>query len=84
LGVGLSSRGEYVVGLGAADTLIAFTDGLIERRDEDITVGQDRLSAAVRALLGHPLSDTIPALVAGVGEPSRDDDIAVLGVRRLS
>ncbi len=84
LGVELSSRGEYVVALGATDTLIAFTDGLIERREEDITVGQDRLTDAVRALLGHPLSHTIPALVEGVAEPSRDDDIAVLGVRRVS
>jgi serine phosphatase RsbU (regulator of sigma subunit) len=84
LGVGAAPRGEYVVRLEVSDTIVAFTDGLIERRGEDITDGQDRLTEAVRAAAGHSLPDLVLALVERVGDPSRDDDIAVLGVRRLS
>jgi serine phosphatase RsbU (regulator of sigma subunit) len=36
------------------DTLVLYTDGLVERRREDIDVGLDRL---VRTLAGHPSTD---------------------------
>ena len=84
LGVGSAPRGEHVVRLEVSDTIVAFTDGLIERRGEDITDGQERLTAAVLALGRRPLPELVLAVVERVGDPSRDDDIAVLGVRRLS
>jgi serine phosphatase RsbU (regulator of sigma subunit) len=84
LGVGTRTRSQSTVRFGASDTVIAFTDGLIERRDEDITDGQARLLEAVGTLLGRQLADVIPALVELVADPSRDDDIAVLAARRLS
>ncbi|MFJ3703987.1 MULTISPECIES: PP2C family protein-serine/threonine phosphatase [Streptomyces] len=66
----------------AGDTLILFTDGLIERRGEDIDTSLDRLR---RALVGMTdlaparLADTLLARlgVAGGG----DDDIALVVVR---
>jgi serine phosphatase RsbU (regulator of sigma subunit) len=84
LGVGSAARAEHVVRLEAGDTVVAFTDGLIERRGEDITDGQDRVTAAVKDLVGRPLSELVPVLVERVGDPSRDDDLAVLAARRLS
>ena len=82
LGVGRQERFETTVEFGNADTVVAFTDGLIERRGEDITEGQERVAHAAGALFGRRLADGIPTLVAQVTEPSRDDDVAVLVARR--
>nr|WP_300051039.1 SpoIIE family protein phosphatase [uncultured Nocardioides sp.] len=82
LGVGRQERAQTVIALRSEDTLVAFTDGLIERRGEDITDGQARLATAVSAQLGRPLVNVVSGLVEQVGDPSRDDDIAVLCARR--
>lgn len=83
LGVGTDERGRTSVPFAAGDTVIAFTDGLIERRREDITDGQERLVRAVERMAGQKLTRTLPALVDSVSDPSRDDDVAVLAARRL-
>ncbi|HXH78877.1 GAF domain-containing SpoIIE family protein phosphatase [Nocardioides sp.] len=83
LNVVTQERSTTSVVFGAGDTLVAFTDGLIERRGEDITAGQRRLGRAMPALAGRPLADALPVLVAEVGDPSRDDDVAVLAIRRI-
>lgn len=65
--------------MAAGDVLLCCTDGLVERRDEAVTEGLQRLSAAVRpdldleALLDDVLSKLVP------GGPT--DDIALLGLR---
>ncbi|CAA9318118.1 MAG: Serine phosphatase RsbU, regulator of sigma subunit [uncultured Nocardioidaceae bacterium] len=82
LGVGLQDRRQASMTFAADDTVVAFTDGLIERRGEDITDGQLRLAAAVACLAGRPLAAALPGLVDEVGDSSRDDDVAVLAVRR--
>jgi len=84
VGVGRPRRGQTVVPFGVGDTLVAFTDGLIERRGEDITDGQERLTRAAQARHPLPLADVVASLVEEVADPSRDDDIAVLAARRLS
>jgi hypothetical protein len=63
--------------------VLAFTDGLIERRDEDIDVGQRRLLDALPALGGAALEQRLMGMVDGVRDHSRSDDIAALAVRRL-
>jgi serine phosphatase RsbU (regulator of sigma subunit) len=83
LGVGGPTRTEEHVGFGAGDAVVAFTDGLIERRGEDITDGQERLAGAAAALADASLADVVPSLVERVSDPSRDDDVAVLAARRL-
>lgn len=77
-----TERHAPVVPLGPGEAVIAFTDGLIERRGEDITVGQERLARAVGRLDGADVATGIAELVAEVGDPSRDDDVAVLVARR--
>ena len=84
LGVAPQERHQTSVAFGPGDTLLAFTDGLMERRGEDITEGQARVARAVTALAGERLSDALPVLVAKVGDPSRDDDVAVLAIRRIA
>lgn len=82
LGVGPVERSTVTLPFFAGDALLAFTDGLIERRNEDIDAGQRRLLAAVEHL--GPTTDhaTLNTLVTEVSDPQRDDDVAVLVVRR--
>ncbi|HSU02691.1 MAG TPA: SpoIIE family protein phosphatase [Nocardioides sp.] len=83
LGVGGQVRRTTTVPFPVGHTVVAFTDGLIERRGEDITAGQERVALAVKAFLDRSLDEVIPEMVEEVGEPSRDDDVAVLAARRL-
>jgi serine phosphatase RsbU (regulator of sigma subunit) len=83
LGVAPQVRQQTSVAFAAGDTLVAFTDGLMERRGEDITDGQARVARAVTALVGVRLAEALPVLVAEVGDPSRDDDVAVIALRRV-
>jgi serine phosphatase RsbU (regulator of sigma subunit) len=78
----LDPRSQRAVAFCAGDTVVAFTDGLIERRDEDITDGQGRLERAVGSLLGADLARALGQLAEEVRDPSRDDDVAILAVRR--
>jgi serine phosphatase RsbU (regulator of sigma subunit) len=72
---------------GDGDIVLMFTDGLVERRGEDIDAGTARLSAAARAVVeraadGAVLCDSLVELVQQVRDPDRDDDVAVLAIRR--
>jgi hypothetical protein len=64
-------------------TLVAYTDGMVERRDEVIDAGIDRLAAAFRAagseLPADELADRLLREVAEV--TAADDDIALLVMR---
>ena len=62
--------------------MVAFTDGLVERRDEDIDEGLARLRGAVGSLPRTALADGLRRLVASVRDERYDDDIAVLALRR--
>lgn len=67
------------VPLPAAGTLLLFTDGLFERRDESIDVGLERLRAIAAEEQGS-VDDVIDALVRRLAHTG-DDDAAVLGLR---
>ena len=82
LGVGFAERQERAVALRPGDAVLAFTDGLIERRDEDISDGQERLLRQVPTLAGEDLEGALKAVVAAVRDPLRDDDVAALVARR--
>ncbi len=64
-------------------TLVAYTDGMVERRDRVIDEGIERLSAALRAahpgLTASALADGLIRDVAAVTDA--DDDIALLVMR---
>lgn len=64
------------------DILVLYTDGLIERRGEDIDVGLERLIAALaqdRSLAPDPLADALLARLDVAGGAS--DDIALVVIR---
>jgi serine phosphatase RsbU (regulator of sigma subunit) len=72
---------------GDGDIVLMFTDGLVERRGEDIDEGTTRLRGAARAVVeraagGAVLCNSLVELVQQVRDPDRDDDVAVLAIRR--
>ena len=79
-----SGRTGLEVEVGPGDALLLVTDGLVERRGEDIETGLDRLQSAVRELAGHSLDEGLAQVVARVGDESSDDDVAALVLRRAS
>lgn len=82
LGVGLPERRVHRVRFEPGATLLLFTDGLLERRDEDYEEGRQRLLHATGALPERLASDDLTGLVELMRDPTRDDDVAVLTVRR--
>jgi Stage II sporulation protein E (SpoIIE) len=63
-------------------TLLAFTDGLVERRGESIDTGMERLER--QATNGHvALNELLDNLVANVRRDGGDDDTAIAGLRWL-
>jgi PAS domain S-box-containing protein len=66
--------------LPAHSTLLLYTDGLVERRDEILDVALDRLRRHAAALAQEPLDTFCDELLIRLGADSTDD-IAVLAVR---
>jgi GAF domain-containing protein len=83
LGAAAGRRGQSTVRLSPGDTLLAFTDGLVERRDEDIDQGLERLQRSLPTLDQPDLSAALARLVEGTRDPSQDDDVAALVARRV-
>ena len=65
-------------------TLLAFTDGLIERRTENLDAGMRRLVAAVQPLAARPLPTLVSGVLTSLRHDDTVDDIAVLALRRVS
>jgi anti-sigma regulatory factor (Ser/Thr protein kinase) len=66
--------------LDPGDRLLLYTDGLVERRDRGLDEQLDALELASTDLVGVPLDDALPALVARllVDEQHRDDVCVLL------
>jgi serine phosphatase RsbU (regulator of sigma subunit)/type II secretory pathway pseudopilin PulG len=81
LGVARASYAATTVVIEPGSTFIAFTDGLVERRHEDIDEGLRRLARAA-APSTAPLDDVVSALLATMtSDGADDDDIAILAFR---
>ncbi len=83
LGAGRARRTPVEVPLGLGDTVLLFTDGLVERRTEDLEVGLRRLMESAIAHHQSPLTILLDQVVSDVPDPTRDDDLAILAARRL-
>jgi hypothetical protein len=60
-----------------------YTDGLVERRDRPLLDGLPQLLAVIGALGPVSPEDLCQAVLAGLGsDASREDDVAVIAVRR--
>jgi serine phosphatase RsbU (regulator of sigma subunit) len=83
LPVGVLEGGTYApatVSVPRSATLVAFTDGLVERRGEHLEVSLDRMRRAAVGSNGS-LDDMLHQLVRHLTPDGAGDDIAVVGVR---
>jgi anti-sigma regulatory factor (Ser/Thr protein kinase)/putative methionine-R-sulfoxide reductase with GAF domain len=71
---------EHEVSLGPGETVLMYTDGLVERRGESLTAGLERLraTAGVVASAEEICQRVIDALVPALGAP---DDVALVALR---
>jgi sigma-B regulation protein RsbU (phosphoserine phosphatase) len=81
LGTGVTTRrADHEVDLQPGDTLLLYTDGLVERRGVPLDQGTAWLVQALARLAGRPLEQLCDSLLEGMAGRV-PDDIAVLAVR---
>jgi serine phosphatase RsbU (regulator of sigma subunit) len=76
-----SERCDQQVEVPRGATLVLYTDGLVERRDEDLDERRERLLAVLAEHHGKPLDEMLDAVLAEMVGDQRGDDVAVLGAR---
>ena len=82
-GVGGSERRALTVQLPQGAALVAITDGLVERRGEDIDEGVDRILQAAGPTWQHDAQKLLKRIVsAAAAQRTHDDDVTVLVLRR--
>ncbi|WNV76804.1 SpoIIE family protein phosphatase [Geodermatophilus sp. DSM 44513] len=74
-------RTESEVHLRPGSTLLLYTDGLVERRDQVFDVGVQRLTGELAAVRGRPLEEACDELIARMLPEGAEDDVAVVAVR---
>jgi serine phosphatase RsbU (regulator of sigma subunit) len=75
-------RPEHDVVLAPGSTLLLYTDGLVERRDEDLDQGMARATAALREGRHLPPVELAGLLTDQLLDDAPDDDVAFLVYRR--
>ncbi|MGH3415140.1 MAG: PP2C family protein-serine/threonine phosphatase [Actinocrinis sp.] len=80
VGVKGTDYGPTHFALGDDETLLIYTDGLVERRSEILTDGLERLRLAVRT--GEPLEQLLDHVLEDLGAADAADDVAILAIRR--
>ncbi|MEZ0577998.1 PP2C family protein-serine/threonine phosphatase [Nocardioides sp. MH1] len=84
LGVGPSSYDVVTIDLPVGATILGFTDGLVERRGEDIDVGMERLREEAGRHAHEDLSELLASLLERLRGDDAADDIALLALRRTA
>jgi serine phosphatase RsbU (regulator of sigma subunit) len=86
LPIGVDRHATYTsatISVSPGATLLAFTDGLVERRGESIDVGLKRL--AQHATSNHAtLEELLTRVVSNLRQDGSDDDTAIAGIRWLN
>ncbi len=83
LGIQVRAAQEIEFDLRPGDTLLLYTDGLIETREEDLDIGLRRLRAATK-IVESDLEAFASRILTEVGPADPADDIAMVAVRRVS
>jgi PAS domain S-box-containing protein len=79
------TRVERRLVLTPGDTLVAYSDGLVESRCRDLDQGIALLVATAAGLRRRPLRELLDGLVAAsLADQGRHDDVTVLGLRTLT
>jgi hypothetical protein len=74
---------EAEMTIAAGDVLIAYTDGLVERRGEMLDMGMKRLQTAA-SRNSSSLEDMLGGIVTELSEGTPTDDIALIGLKWLA
>ncbi|WP_328302420.1 SpoIIE family protein phosphatase [Streptomyces sp. NBC_00435] len=80
LGTGMGGYEALARPISADQTLLLYTDGLVERRSEDIDTSLARL-AALQLGTRASLREVVDAVCAGLDARHAEDDVAVLAAR---
>jgi serine phosphatase RsbU (regulator of sigma subunit) len=82
LGTGAAAtRSDHEARLDEGDTVVLFTDGLVEHGRTGIDPGLERLGRALAELAGPPLDELCDELLDRILTGRADDDVALLAVR---
>lgn len=81
LGTGPFSYQATSFVLSPGETVFCYTDGLVERRTEDLDTGMNRLAAAVAEVREDSVQDVVAHALAAMRSRHVEDDIAVLAFR---
>ena len=73
-------RAEATVELGPGDTVVLYTDGLIERRGRSLDEGLDLLCQCLAELHGRPLEQLCDDVLERMVRGTPQDDVAVAAV----
>ena len=81
-GVERPDRHALALSLNPGDSLVLITDGLVERRGEDIDEGVRRVLAAAAASSATRADELLEHILAATQHRGHDDDVTVLVLRR--
>ncbi|WP_455605075.1 SpoIIE family protein phosphatase [Cellulosimicrobium funkei] len=76
-----AGRHDHTVELGTDDTLVLYTDGLVERRGHSIRDDVAALADALRGLAGASLDDVVRTALSQVLPGDGEDDVALVALR---
>jgi chemotaxis family two-component system sensor kinase Cph1 len=74
-------RTDSEAALAARSTLVLYTDGLVERRDQLFDTGIERLGAALADLRTAPVEQVCDGVLARLVPDGTEDDVALVAVR---
>jgi serine phosphatase RsbU (regulator of sigma subunit) len=77
----LTLRTNHEVVLAAGAVLLLYTDGLVERRDQDLDDGLDRLQGVLGPLSGAPIDELCDKVLLRMLPHGAEDDVALVAVR---
>ena len=80
-GVGASERRSVTVPFRRGQTVLLYTDGLIERRQESMERSQRRLAEAASTYAFDDIDANLHAIADALCEPAIADDVAILAAR---
>ena len=78
--LGISGRRSTGVDVPPGTLVVLYTDGLVERRGQDLDSGMEHLRQAVSAM--EPEAACIQVMATMVGDQPATDDIALVAIRR--
>ncbi|MCK9794625.1 SpoIIE family protein phosphatase [Isoptericola sp. 4D.3] len=76
-----TSRTDHTVDLRDGDTLVLYTDGLVENRTDSLRRRVEALAAMLDGTHGAAMGDVVSDVLAGMLPGAVEDDVAIVAVR---